>query len=209
MAARSLTTTHLSLLSLLALRPWSAYELVAHMRRSLDLIWPRAQSNLYADLKRLAEQGLASRQTARVGRRSRTIYAITAPGWAAVQRWLAEPGSAPLFECEALVKLAYVPAHSKAAALTQVAVLARHADDRLALGRRVADEYLKDDESLPARLHVNAVMWRFLWEQHQAIARWAAWADAEIRQWPDTEDTPELRRRGKQGLRQSVVELDK
>jgi len=51
-------------------------------------------------------------------------------------------------------------------------------------------------------------MWRFLWEQHQAIARWAAWADAEIRQWPDTQDTPALRRRGQSVLRQSLAEPD-
>jgi hypothetical protein len=45
-------------------------------------------------------------------------------------------------------------------------------------------------------------------EQHQAIARWAAWADREIRHWPTAEDTPALRRRGKRVLRQSLAELD-
>jgi PadR family transcriptional regulator AphA len=53
----------------------------------------------------------------------------------------------------------------------------------------VADQYLRAD-ALPARLHVNAVMWLFLWEQHQAIARWSAWAADEIEHWPDTADTP-------------------
>jgi PadR family transcriptional regulator AphA len=207
MPARPLTTTHLSLLCLLSLRPWSAYELVGQMRRSLDLIWPRAQSNLYTDLKRLAEAGLATRQAERVGRRSRTIYTITAAGRAALRLWLAEPGTPPVFECEALVKLAYVAEDSKEAALAQVAVLAQHAVERLTLGRRVANQYI-GDEGLPARLHINAVMWRFLWEQHQAIARWAAWADDEIRHWPGTEDTPALRRRGRRVLRQSVAELD-
>lgn len=208
MADRSLTTTHLSLLCLLSLRPWSAYELVGHLRRSLDLIWPRAQSNLYADLKRLAEAGLATREAVRIGRRRRTMYTITSSGTEALAAWLAQPGLPPTFECEALVKLAYVPASSQPAALAQVAVLARHAEERLALGRRVAQQYLQDDGATHARLHVNAVMWRFLWEQHQAIARWAAWADAEIRAWPDTSDTPALRRRGLAVLRQSLAELD-
>jgi PadR family transcriptional regulator AphA len=207
MPARPLSTTHLSLLSLLSLRPWSAYELVGQMRRSLDLIWPRAQSNLYADLKRLAEEGLATRESIHSGRRSRTIYTISSEGRAALTPWLAEPGLPPVFECEALVKLAYVPGGSKEAALAQVAVLAHHAVERLALGRRVADQYI-GDAALPPRLHVNAVMWRFLWEQHQAIARWAAWADAEIRHWPDTADTPALRRRGRRVLAQSLAELD-
>jgi len=98
-----------------------------------------------------------------------------------------------------------VAAGGKAAALAQIAVLAQHAADRLALGRRVADQYI-EAEALPSRLHVNAVMWRFLWEQHQAIARWAAWADNEIRQWPNTGDSPALRRRGRNLLRQSLAD---
>jgi len=207
MPSGPLTTTHFSLLCLLSLRPWSAYELVGQMRRSLDLIWPRAQSNLYADLKRLAREGLATSETVRIGKRSRTIYTISLAGRAILQPWLAEPGAPPVFECEALVKLAYVAAGGKDAALAQIAVLAQHADERLALGRRVAHQYI-EDEALPSRLHVNAVMWRFLWEQHQAIARWAAWADNEIRQWPDTGDAPALRRRGRRVLRQSLAELD-
>jgi PadR family transcriptional regulator, regulatory protein AphA len=206
MPSRTLTTTHFSLLCLLALRPWSAYELVGQMRRSLDLVWPRAQSNLYADLKRLAEAGLATRAAERVGRRVRTSYTITAEGRAALRPWLAEPGAPPVFECEALVKLAYVAEGSKESALAQVAVLEQHANERLALGRRVADQYI-GDEGLPARLHINAVMWRFLWEQHQAIARWAAWADDEIRHWPGIQDTPALRRRGRRVLLQSIAEV--
>jgi PadR family transcriptional regulator AphA len=199
--------THFALLCLLSLRPWSAYDLVGHLHRSLDLLWPRAQSNLYVDLKRLAADGLATRATVRVGRRARSTYTITAAGRAALLPWLDQPGLAPVFECEALVKLAYVPAASKPAALAQVAVLAEHARARLALGRRIAEQYVTDD-GLPPRLHVNTVMWRFLWEQHQAIARWAAWAEAEIRQWADTDDTPALRRRGKRILRQFVAEID-
>jgi hypothetical protein len=74
-------------------------------------------------------------------------------------------------------------------------------NERLALGRRVADQHISD-EGLPARLHLNAVIWRFLWEQHQAIARWAAWADDEIRHWSGIQDTPALSRRGRRVLRQ-------
>jgi DNA-binding PadR family transcriptional regulator len=198
-----LSTTHFALLCLLSLRPWSAYDLVHQMRRSLALLWPRAQSNLYADLKRLAEAGFAARAVERVGRRTRTVYSITPEGEAVLAPWLAEPGAPPVFECEALVKLAYVAEQARPAALAQVAVLAAHAEQRLALGRRVAEQYLSDAAPAP-RLHVNAVMWRFLWEQHQAIGRWAAWATAEIRQWPDTADSPPQRRRGKRVLRTAL-----
>ena len=208
MSARPLSTTHHALLCLLSLRPWSAYALVGQMRRSLDLIWPRAQSNLYADLKRLADEGLVIRTFTRTGRRPRTEYALDPSGEQYLRAWLETPGAAPVFECEALVKLAYVGADAQAAALRQIDVLAQHAQDRLALGRNVATQYLEADTAAP-RLHINAVMWRFLWEQHQAIARWAEWADEEVRRWPTTDDTPALRARGRELFAQAVSELDR
>jgi DNA-binding PadR family transcriptional regulator len=85
-----------------------------------------AVAHLYADLRRLAEAGLATRAVERVGRRVRTIYTIIAEGRAALRPWRAEPGTPPVFQCEALVKLAYVAEGSKESALAQTAVLAQH-----------------------------------------------------------------------------------
>ena len=43
-----------ALLAVLAIRPWSAYELAGYMRNStLRAIWPRAESRIYAEVKRL------------------------------------------------------------------------------------------------------------------------------------------------------------
>jgi PadR family transcriptional regulator AphA len=49
MAERELTTTSYAILGLLAIKPWSTYELAAQMRRNLHYFWPRAESNLYAE----------------------------------------------------------------------------------------------------------------------------------------------------------------
>jgi len=201
-----LTTTHRALLCLLAVRAWSAYELVGQMGRSVGVVWPRARSNLYADLKRLAAEGLATTEEGRTGRRRRTVYSITATGRDELGRWLAEPGAAPYVECEALLKLAFAPQSSRQAALAQVAVIAGHAQERLALGRRLAEEHLAADGPLPERLHVNAVLWRFLWFQHRAMADWAQWAREEIEQWPDTADSPSMRRRGQRAIRAALDE---
>jgi PadR family transcriptional regulator, regulatory protein AphA len=45
---------------MLALRPWSAYELTRQMRRSLDYCWPKAESVLHGEPKRLVQLGLAA-----------------------------------------------------------------------------------------------------------------------------------------------------
>ena len=56
---RELTTTSYAILGLLAVRPWSTYELAAQMRRNLHYFWPRAESNVYAEPKRLVAGGFA------------------------------------------------------------------------------------------------------------------------------------------------------
>jgi len=204
--AAPLTTTHYALLCLLSAREWTAYELVGQMERSVGAVWPRAQSNLYADLKRLATDGMADAVTEHIGRRPRTTYRITRHGRALLGEWLSSPGAAPSFECEALLKLAFAPSTTKEATIAQLDVITAHAEARLALGRRLGHEHADNDGTgpLPERLHVNAVMWRYLWDMHHAMARWARWAKAEIEQWPDTQDSPQMRRRGLTALQAAL-----
>src|SRR5919198_1204279 len=54
-APKRLTTTSYALLGLLALQPWSTYELAAQMDRGLSTFWPRARSNVYEELKKLGQ----------------------------------------------------------------------------------------------------------------------------------------------------------
>ena len=89
---RHLTTTGYAMLGLLATRPWSTYELTKQMRRSLHHVWPRAESNVYAEAKRLVAAGLVTTETRRTGKRARTIYTITPAGLAALRRWLGRSG---------------------------------------------------------------------------------------------------------------------
>lgn len=194
----------MALLCLIAVRPSSAYELVGRVGRSVGAVWPRARSNLYTDVKRLAAEGLAAVAVSRIGRRRRSNYTITERGLADLQDWLASPGAAPQFECEALVKLGFAEQTTKESALSQISVLAGYAAERIELGRRLAAEHLTADGPLSERLHINAVMWRFLWDQHNATARWADWARAEIETWPDTAASPVLRERGQRTLREAI-----
>ena len=77
---KELTTTSYALLGLLALKPWTTYELAQQMDRSLRNFWPRAQSKLYEEPKNLVEHGLAASEKQQVGRRPRTVYSITPGG---------------------------------------------------------------------------------------------------------------------------------
>lgn len=63
----ALTTTSYAILGLLSVRPWSTYELAQQMDRSLGRIWPRAQSKLYEEPKKLVRLGLAEATKGRSG----------------------------------------------------------------------------------------------------------------------------------------------
>ena len=54
-----LSTTSYAVLGLLSLRSWTTYELAQQMGRSLDRIWPRAESKVYEEPKKLVANGYA------------------------------------------------------------------------------------------------------------------------------------------------------
>src|SRR5688500_11922895 len=102
-----LTATSFAILGLLATRPWGTYELTKQMGRSLRHIWPRAESRVYAEAKRLVGAGLASAEVQRTGMRARTLYTITPEGRQALIDWLGTESAPSRFESETLVKVLF------------------------------------------------------------------------------------------------------
>src|SRR5258705_6095944 len=103
--APALTSTSYAILGLLAVKPWSTYELAQQMDRALGRFWPRAESKLYEEPKKLVAHGLAKATTELVGKRPRTIYTITAKGRRAIAGWVPTSGAGPTLEVEQLVKV--------------------------------------------------------------------------------------------------------
>jgi len=52
-----LTTTTYAILGLLALKPWTTYELATQMGRAMNRFWPRAQSRIYDEPAKLVAAG--------------------------------------------------------------------------------------------------------------------------------------------------------
>jgi PadR family transcriptional regulator, regulatory protein AphA len=180
----ALTTTSYAVLALLALRPWTTYQLAHQMERSLGWIWPRAVSRLYEEPKKLVAAGLAASQAAATGRRRSTIYSITPQGRQALAAWLAAPGAGPVLECEALVKIAYADQGTREGLLANLTTLIDDTTVKLRFGEMIARQYLDGLGPFPERLPYSGLMWRFLWDYHQAMLRWAVWAHAEVQAWP-------------------------
>jgi PadR family transcriptional regulator AphA len=180
-----LTTTSYAVLSLLALRPWTTYELAKQMKRSLGWIWPRAESRLYEEPKKLVAAGLATSRSEPTGRRRSTVYSITPEGRQALAGWLAEPGAGPVLECEALVKIAYADLGTRDGVQANLAALIDNTTAKLRFGEMIARQYLDGLGPFQERLPISGLMWRFLWDYHLAVLRWARWAQAEVQAWPD------------------------
>ena len=81
---KKLTTTSHAILSLLALREWSAYELTQQMHRNVGLYWPRAERGIYDEVKNLVDHGLASVTEVSSVRIAATARATRCGWWAVV-----------------------------------------------------------------------------------------------------------------------------
>lgn len=181
---RKLTTTSYAVLGLLAVRPWSSYELTGQMSRALRWFWPRAQSNLYAEPKKLAAHGLAKATSKAVGRRPRTVYSITASGRGALHRWLDEPGAGPVLEWEQLLKVFLAEHGTKAAALANLRAAEVWGDDIEAQSIDLAREYLAGGP-FPDRMPQLILTGQFLTEFGDLVSRWAQWAQEVVTTWPE------------------------
>ena len=183
--APAMTTTSYAILGLLAVKPWTTHELVQQVDRSLRRVWPRAQSKLYEEPKKLVAHGYARAADDSVGRRRRTRYTITPKGRRALAAWLSEPGCGPVLEFEQLLKISFADSGTKADILANLdaarAWVVEQNEENLAVGRA----YLDDRGAFPERAALNLLMGRFLTDFYVTVASWVDWASAMVEAWPD------------------------
>jgi PadR family transcriptional regulator AphA len=181
-----LTTTSHAILGLLALRPWTTYELAQQMQRTLNRVWPRARSKLYEEPKKLVAHGLATAAKDTVGRRPRTTYAITPAGRRALATWLRSPGDHGIsLESEHLVKLFFADQGRTQDALATLDATRAWALEQLDVFAEAAGDYVAGGGEFRERAAVNAVGARFLVDFYAMVADWAEWATGVAGSWPE------------------------
>ena len=187
MAKRTETTTTTSymLLGLLAITPWTTYELAQQMDRTVRRFWPRARSKVYEEPKKLAALGYANSTDEKVGRRSRTMYSITPKGRRALKAWLGEPGAPPVMEWEQFAKLFFAEFSTKDDMLSSLADIQQWALDESALHVGVGMQVLAAGSAFPQRDAKNLLFGRFFSDFSNMIGDWAAWATDVVESWPE------------------------
>lgn len=180
-----MTTTTYAVLGLLAVKSWTTHELVQQVDRSLRRFWPRAQSKLYEEPKKLVTHGYATATDDPVGLRRRTRYTITADGRRALALWLQQPGDGPVLEFEQLVKIHFADGGTRADVVanleaTRAWVLEQNEENLVA-----ARAYLAGEGPFPERAALNQLPGRLLTDFYVTVARWVDWATAVVDTWPD------------------------
>lgn len=189
---RPLTATSFAILGLLAIRPWRTYDLAKQVRRSLHHFWPRAESNLYAEAKRLVTGGYAVARVEQDGGRSRSIYMITPRGRKVLRAWLEIPGGETRLESEPLMKVFFADQGAKADLLDTIKAMGQAAEEQREEVRRMAEGYRVGTGPFPERLAIGVIAIGLVWDQLEATIEWSRRAAAQVEHWsgPGPGETP-------------------
>jgi hypothetical protein len=120
-----------------------------------------------------------------VGKRRRTVYAITAKGRRALAEWVPTPGAGPVVEFEQLIKVFFAEHGTKADLLATLAGVREWSEERLGAGAAVPQAYLDGKGPFPERLPWLLLVGQFLIDFHLMVERWADWAGEIVETWPD------------------------
>jgi DNA-binding PadR family transcriptional regulator len=141
---------------------------LARMMRQGRVYWTAAESQWYAEPKRLAELGYLDAEK-RPGRtRERTHYVLTAKGREAIAEWVATPASLPRVQDEPIVR-------ALAADLADPAAVARGLEalrDQLAEREAMLDQAEEIAKTLPHREAVLMINYRHARRQIESERLW-------------------------------------
>jgi PadR family transcriptional regulator, regulatory protein AphA len=199
--------TRLAVLGQLSLRNWSAYELTQSMGRTLHWFWPRAESGIYAEARRLEADGFAiSRNEPALdgSRRSRTVYQITEGGRRRLAEWLRTPPTTVQFVIEPFLRLHLARAGTLQDLRESVAAAERAADDLLLTASQVAEEFLAGRHLFQEDLALRGLLLEGLVGQGAALKEWAHATRRELARWTDLEGDHAGRERALEAMRHAV-----
>ena len=182
-----LTTSSYAVLCLLAIRPWSGYELTQQATRSLRFAWPKSERLLYSEPKKLVDRGMATSHRESVGERNRTVYTITDDGRTALKEWMTTEPQPPVLEAEVLLRLLFADLGTIDDANAALDALAVDSAQTYEQVLEINAGYLDGQHPFPERVHVSVLFATFQLELFDLIMRWSEFAKAELEGWPTTE----------------------
>ncbi|MGQ0465973.1 MAG: PadR family transcriptional regulator [Sporichthyaceae bacterium] len=188
---KDLPITSYAVLGLLAMRSWTGYELAQQSRRTLQHFWPKEDSVLYEEPRRLVRLGYATSTEDRAGGRARNRYAITDAGRAALTTWLAQPSTqAPRLVMEQVVRMMLAAQGTPEDMLRELLVVRAWASERMDTMLGISRAILAGESAFPDRDHINTLGCSFFLDVYAAVLQWSVLAEREVRAWPGASGFP-------------------
>lgn len=200
-----LTTTSYAVLAQVAVRPWSTYELAQQRVRYFRYVWPRAESAIYREAKRLDAMGLLASEKAYTGKRSRTIYSITEDGRQVLREWLTTPIAPFSMEFEAMLRLFIAPLGTKDDILGTLKQVRTDAQEMLRFSGEVKQEFIDGINVTQDQVHIRALVVDFFISLLQTVEAWSERSIAEIETWDDLHPSEDKNARGLETIRRQPV----
>jgi DNA-binding PadR family transcriptional regulator len=127
-----------ALLGMLTLGPMTGYDIKKLLDGSLQNFWAESYGQIYPILKRLVSLGWATlKEERRTAKPARKVYAITAKGRTALNKWLHEETEPHTYRIELLLKLFFGAEVPVAVSRAQVQAFRQHAERTLASYREI------------------------------------------------------------------------
>jgi PadR family transcriptional regulator, regulatory protein AphA len=178
-------------LALLGIDRWTPHELVRHLKLSMiHHIWPRAESKVYDEPKRLVAAGHA---TATIDRKNprRTRYTITGQGRRVLAQWVAQPGTGVRFESEGALKVLFAENGTKEQLLATIESMRHEALADVSRVVAALELVLTKGPPYPHRIHQSVLVHDLVLRITGAVIEWADLTEQRVNGWQDLkpEDT--------------------
>lgn len=180
-----LTTTSYAVLAQVAVHPWSTYELAQQRVRYFRYVWPRAESAIYREVKRLSSMGFLDGEKHYVGKRARTVYSITEKGRDALRQWLTTPVSPFAVDFEAMIRLFVAPLGTKEDILDTLEQVRHDAQEMLRFGGAIKQEFLEGRAVTQDQAYIRALAVDFFISLLNTVEAWSDRTMQEIESWTD------------------------
>ena len=82
-------------------------------------------------------------------------------------------------------KVLFAEQGTKEQLLATLRSVREQAEQTLAEHKALAVDLVQTGGPFPDRLHINELVFKFMWEQTETVIRWATWAEREVAGWPD------------------------
>ena len=201
-----LTTTSYAVLTQVAVRSWSSYELAQQRVRYFRYVWPRAESAIYREVKRLSAMGLLEDTKAYTGKRARTVYSITDAGKQALREWLGTPVSPFSMDFEALLRIWVAPLGTKDELIGTLKQVRADAYEMLEFAGQVKEEFIEGINPTQNQAYLRALPVDFFTSLLNTVSSWVERTLEEVETWDDLAPSEEKNARGLETIRQLPVD---